>query len=472
MVKLKDSGDSLSDSEKLNNFFEDVIDEGVVGFEFSFPMNKTRSIPTSSEVVTILEEDPFPKSRISNENIISFDCILAMTSLPKILISIAGMLLTGLFLNIIITWNVFTNVPELFILIPVIFNLRGILEQGLTNRLTCASRIGVMESISGKRKIWLGNLNLVMFQSITAGIFAGIMSCFLTILLNGNLPIWRSILMIFVASATTASSSVISGLFLFLILHFFKRIKANSDDLIGPLTNSFGGFISLFILAVYAGFFYLWINNSFGILGMIVLLIGANFYFYSKAQRNEAVGTLTSEGWPSMFFSLFLTGLSGLLLQKFISQYKSVFALFLPVFTGVTGNVSGIYCSEAMIHLHLFQLNPSLPGRTALTLLVLSNPIQFILVLLIKFLNSDQISISFPFLIYYLIAQNCQVLILMALSDLLIKLSWRLSIKPEANVPALMTTLSDLSGILVLAAVFYVLKYFGSLTEVVTEAKT
>ena len=320
-----------------------------------------------------------------------------------------------------------------------------------------------MESLSGRKKIWLGNLNLVMFQSITAGMLAGLFSCFLSWLSDSNLTILRSILMIVVAAATTATTSVISGFFLFLILQMFKYFKASPDDYIGPLTSSLGGFMSLFILALYAGFFYLWLGSWMGVLAMICLLIIANSFFYSKAQRNEAVGTLTSEGWPSMLFSLLVTGLSGLLLQKFISEYQSVFALFFPVFTGITGNFAGIYCSEAMTHLHLFQLNPLLPRKTALTLLILSNPVQLILVLLIGFLNPDQISISFLFLLSYLIFENAQVLLLIALADLLIKISWKFRTKPESNVPAIMSTLSDLSGTLVLVGLFYFLKSTGNL---------
>lgn len=338
------------------------------------------------------------------------------------------------------------------------------MEQGLTSRLSKASQIGVMDSISGRKKIWLGNLNLVMFQSITAGLFAGIMSCFLSWLSDpSGLQLWRSILMIVVAAATTASASILSGFFLFLVLQVLKKVKLRPDDLLGPLTSSFGGFMSLFILAIYAGFFYLWMGSWIGIVAVVCLLIVANVYFYSKAQKSEAVGTLTSEGWPSMLFSLLVTGLSGLLLQRFISEYQSVFALFLPVFTGITGTFAGIYSSEAINHLHLFQLNPMLPRKTALTLLILSNPIQLVLVLLIGFLNSDQVSVSFTFIFSYLIAENVQVLFLMALADLLIKLSWKFCFKPESNVPALMSTLSDFSGTLVLVAVFYVLKQTGKL---------
>lgn len=321
-----------------------------------------------------------------------------------------------------------------------------------------------MQSISGRKKIWLGNLNLVMFQSITAGLFAGLMSCLLSWLSESDgLQVWRSILMIVVAAATTASASIISGFFLFLVLQFLNWAKLNPNDLLGPLTSSFGGFMSLFVLAIYAGFFYLWMGSWFGIVAVVCLLFVANFNFYSKAQKNEAVGTLTSEGWPPMLFSLLITGLSGLLLQRFISEYQSVFALFLPVFTGITGTFAGIYCSEAMTNLHLFQLNPMLPRKTALTLLILSIPVQLILILLIGYVNSVQVSISFTFILSYLIAQSVQVLLLMALADLLIKLSWKFSIKPEANVPALMSTLSDFLGTLVLVAVFYVLKQTGHL---------
>ena len=274
-------------------------------------------------------------------------------------------------------------------------------------------------------------------------------------------------MIIIVGTSTTATTSVISGLFLFLVLKFFKWLKRNPDDLLGPLTNSFGGFMSLFVLAIYAGFFYLWMGSFVGIVGLVCIFIISNFYFYSKAQNNEAVVSLASEGWISMLFSLFVTGLSGLLLQHFISEYKSLVALFLPVFTGITGTFAGIYCSEGISNLHLFQLNPELPKRTGLTLLILSNPFQIFLLVLIEIFNSKKIQTSFIFLLTFLIAGNGQILILMALADILIKLSWKFSLKPETNVPALMSTLSDFIGTLVLVTVFYLLNRTGNLDALI-----
>lgn len=365
----------------------------------------------------------------------------------------------------------FKNVPELFILIPVMFNLRGILEQSLAARLSAASSIGVMESVSGRRKIWVGNLNLIMFQSITAGLLAGLMSSLLSWLISG-IPLWRCCLMVVVASATSASASLISGMFLFVTVQTFRWLRRSPEGLIGPLTTSFGGVMSLFLLALYAGFFYLWTGSLIGIVAIVASLIGANVYFYSKTRKNVAVESIASEGWPTILFSLLLTGLSGLLLQHFLFEYKSIFALFLPVFNGVTGTFAGIYCSEAISHLHLYQLNHHLPRRTASTILILFNPIQVLLVYFITLTNSTRLTASLLFSITLLLVGNSQILLLFTLSDFLIKIFWKFKIRLETHVPVLMGTIGDLMGTLVLVTAFYVLKRTGTLPIVTNLASS
>lgn len=116
-MKLKNSG-SISDSEQLNIFEEDSDKiklspetQGLV----KKPLAETEKLSPFTEVVTIFttspppasakEQDPASHDKIYyddrfNESI--FDPFLATSCLPKILISIAGMLLTGFFLNIII----------------------------------------------------------------------------------------------------------------------------------------------------------------------------------------------------------------------------------------------------------------------------------------------------------------------------------------------------------------------------------
>lgn len=321
-----------------------------------------------------------------------------------------------------------------------------------------------MESLSGRRKIWMGNLNLFMFQSITAGSLAGLMAAMLAYMFDGSgMLLWRAVLMVIVSAATSASASVTSGLFLFSLLQVLRRFKTRWLPFVGPTTATVGGVAALVLLAFNACFFYLWTGSWVGILFVCLVLLGSNYMFYLRAKGNEAVSSLAGEGWPTMLFSLLVTGMSGLLLQRFITEYRSLFVLFLPVFNGVSCNAAGTYCSEMLSHLHLFQLNPLLPRKTALTLLILSNPIQIVMMILISYLNSNSIRLNLFFLLIYLIFANVCVLLLMALADGLIKLLWHLRVKPDAHIGPLLSTLGDLLATLILVSAFHVASLTSSL---------
>ncbi len=365
----------------------------------------------------------------------------------------------------------FKEVPELFILIPVLLNLRGILEQSLIGRLSNATTFGVMDSLTGRRKIWLGNLNLFMFQSITAGSSAGLMAAFLAFLFdNSGIVLWRLVLMVIVSAATTASASITSGLFLFILLQFLRKLRTPWVSLVGPITGAVGSVSALLLLAINARFFFLWTGSWLGIAFIFGALIALNVLFYSRARRNEAVSALATEGWPTMLFSLLATGISGLLLQRFINKYSSLFVLVLPCFNGVSGNAAGIYCAEFLSHLHLFQLNSLLPRKTAFTLLILSNPIQVLLIALISYFNSSSINIDFVFVLVYLLFANICLLILMALADGLIKLFWHMQMKPDSHIGPLLSTLGDLVGTLILVTAFHFLD--SALALPVTKSET
>lgn len=57
-------------------------------------------------------------------------------ALPSLLLSIIGGTLTGELLETAHTWPAFVRVPELYILLPILMNLKGNLEMNLTARLS------------------------------------------------------------------------------------------------------------------------------------------------------------------------------------------------------------------------------------------------------------------------------------------------------------------------------------------------
>jgi cation transporter-like permease len=365
----------------------------------------------------------------------------------------------------------------LFILLPVILNLRASLEQSLQSRLQAAATIGVMESSAARHKILVGNWDLVMFQSIVAGSIAGGTSCALAWLFHdgheANLA--RIVLMLMVAVAASLAAASLSLAFSYTGMTLSRYLGRDVAFIMGPASAAVGSSLLLVCLAGLASFFHWWISGwiGFGLaFGGGVFGFGAVFFFYRRARGNEAVRSLASEGWTPLILGLIIAGVSGLLLEKFISLYKHSMVLYLPIFNGVSGNIGGFYCGEAVRNLHLFQLNPKLPRKTALTLLILANPLHILLVLLVSWVNAERLASLrglwppvLVFLVAYLGFSNAHMLLLIALADGLIKLFWRWRMKPDAHAANLMATTGDLAGTLLLASVFYCMQATGSISD-------
>ena len=109
IMKLKESG-SWSDSERLN-FLENTENAPTIEpvqinlSDIKTPFKEAEMSVLSLGSPRLSESDPANHDKIYYDdrfNESAFDTFLARNSLPKILISIGGMLLTGFFLNIII----------------------------------------------------------------------------------------------------------------------------------------------------------------------------------------------------------------------------------------------------------------------------------------------------------------------------------------------------------------------------------
>ncbi|CAG8609092.1 2267_t:CDS:10, partial [Cetraspora pellucida] len=103
------------------------------------------------EVQTSDEEqnyDPIKskEQKSSNVNDVQKERSLAVEAIPPILISAAGLMLAGWLLDTVQSWPVFTNVPELYILVPVLLNLKGNLEMNLASRLSTSANLGELDN--------------------------------------------------------------------------------------------------------------------------------------------------------------------------------------------------------------------------------------------------------------------------------------------------------------------------------------
>ena len=86
------------------------------------------------------------------------------------------MIFTGELLEHLARWKVFLRVDELFILVPMIGNLKGNLEMCLSARLGTSANIGELDSRHTRKPLLKANMSLLALQALLISSLAGVLS--------------------------------------------------------------------------------------------------------------------------------------------------------------------------------------------------------------------------------------------------------------------------------------------------------
>jgi cation transporter-like permease len=144
-----------------------------------------------------------------------------------LLIAMVGLGFAGVVLDSVKHLNVFVTVSELFILVPVILNLKGNLELNLATRLSLASNSKTLSL-----RLVLGNVALMQVQAIIAGVVAGLWVYLMGGLAKGgNFDSAKDTsLVISVAIISSSVSSMLSTLLMSLIVFSCQSCGIDPDN--------------------------------------------------------------------------------------------------------------------------------------------------------------------------------------------------------------------------------------------------
>lgn len=395
-----------------------------------------------------------------------------------------GMVAAGLVLDHVQHWNVFVQIPEIFILIPALLGLKGNLEMTLASRLSTAANLNKMDTKEDALSLVVGNLALVQCQGIVVGFLAALTGVAMGWTTTGTVR-WEHVLLLSASSVVTASlASFVLGLVMVAVILASRQFNINPDNVATPIAASLGDLTTLSLLAWIASILWAdlfddrWLAPS--IIAFYMLMIPASAWLASRYEETRPV-LLT--GWTPVLVAMLISSGGGLILDLAVVKFHGI-AVFQPVMNGVGGNLVAVQASRMSTKLHLDSqgLGPGNLGpddqvcvqpcaiifgdsshsMTASILLLLVLPGHTIFVYLISYLEAGHTTPTPTFLLFYLTAAWLQVAVLLYVCRVMVFWMWRAGMDPDNSAIPYLTALGDLLGGAFLGLAFQSLQWVGA----------
>ena len=324
---------------------------------------------------------------------------IAREALPILTLSLFSLMLSGELLIHLARWPVFVKVDKLFILIPILLNLKGNLEMNLSLRLSTSANIGELDVRRTRQALVAGNLALLQVQALIVSTFAGTLAFMLGLILptqssepvkqpqptapraalldmasrlGGRLAKRRIIhghpkppadpsaklrngyfefvLVLATGTLSASLSSAILGSFMCTLVIMSRQLNVNPDNVAAPIAASLGDLLTLVLMGLIGSFL---VRFEGTILATIIfgVLIAFCLACFTITWRNFYVKQLLSSGWTPLLVAIVISSGAGMVLDSFVQKYDG-FALLAPVITGLPGACTAIFASRISTALH------------------------------------------------------------------------------------------------------------------------
>ncbi|OZJ05468.1 hypothetical protein BZG36_01606 [Bifiguratus adelaidae] len=371
---------------------------------------------------------------------------LAIQTFPSTMILLGGLMFVGWLLDYLQAWPVFEAVPELYILVPILFNLKGNLEMNFAARLSTAANLGSLDQSKPRRKIVVGNSFLLILQALIVGSIAGLFSYLLGLssraATDPSPPIWESLLMVATSMMCASISGAFMSVFTSVLIIACRHYNVNPDNIACPIAACVGDNVTISLLAILATLMYQFFNTALSpiLLVVMVLLIpilGRSVYL------NDQVKGLLFSGWTPVFVAMLISSGAGVVLERFVEPYPAM-ALLVPVMNGISGNFGTIYCSRLSTYLHAGRQDNYMTVEWTMMLMNLLIQVLFLLVTFI--FQSGNLEMTWTFVAVYLVSSMLLTYFALLAAKYGTLLSWRFDYDPDNYVLTYLTALVDVSG--------------------------
>ncbi|KAG0178385.1 hypothetical protein DFQ29_003531 [Apophysomyces sp. BC1021] len=366
---------------------------------------------------------------------------LATQALPSLLISVIGLVFAGWMMDIFQHWQVFVQVSELFILVPVLLNLKGNLEMNLAARCSTSAHLGDLDHPQTRNALVWGNLALIQVQALIAGSIAGIFSFVLGIIQHPSAPttVSESILVITSSMISAAVSSFVLGVFMCVLIIFSRMYRIDPDNIACPMAASLGDVVTLGVLAGCAQLLLVHSESMLSI-WLLVAMIASVPFFARSVWQNIYVKDLLYSGWTPIILAMLISSFAGLVLERYVEQYKGL-AMLTPILCGLAGNLGSIYASRISTCLHAGKQENY--KQVEWTLMLMNVPVQCVFLFLIWLLDLGHLDFTFAFAVtYFAVAALCTWLAL-KMGKSMTLIFWKVGYDPDNYVLPYLTAVID-----------------------------
>jgi len=388
-----------------------------------------------------------------------------------------GMVAAGLVLDIVQHWDVFTQISEIFILVPALLGLKGNLEMTLASRLSTAANLGRLDTKADCIKLVTGNLALIQCQAIVIGFLASLTGVGFGFFKSGTANFNHGLLLCASSVVTASVASFVLGLVMVGVIIGSRSCHINPDNVATPIAASLGDLTTLSLLA--------WISDKLWAdmaeeAWLAPLLISCYLLFtpvcFWISWRNEHTKDALLHGWSPVLVSMLLSSGGGLILDYAQEMFNGI-AVFQPVMNGVGGNLVAVQASRMSTYLHTKANSDDSKScvspvnalcdmgdqhsHTARLLLLLVVPGHMVFTFTISYVEAGHTSPTPVFLLSYMLAALLQVSLLLYICRVMVFWMWSRDIDPDNSAIPYLTALGDLFGGAFLALAFIFLHIAG-----------
>ncbi|KAJ2002222.1 hypothetical protein H4R26_003716 [Coemansia thaxteri] len=357
---------------------------------------------------------------------------LTIEVLPALLVSVSGSVVAGYILGAIQNKPAFDQVPALFIMVPVLLNLKSNIELNMSTRLSTQANLGVFDRKSEAVRSMRSNMELLLLQSTVVGACVGLISSFLSLIPSSNPPdttpgqppvviafFLRSAMLLAAGIGCAVIGSAVIGVLISATVAASHAVGVDPDNIGTPITSSF-------------------------------------------VRSNEQMAHHISEGWLPLVYAAVTSSIAGIIVERCADRFPGMPAL-VPVMNGLGGNIGTVFASRlsTTLHRHGRHHRPhaafySEHNLVMLILLLINLPVQFGFLAMHRVVDLTLV-VSPWFVLIYTSATVIHGLAILFLARLACTYLWSRGHDPDDCVNPFITGTGDMLGTILLALVFIII---------------